>query len=371
MSDQGGFLAARALANAFALPRAVEAQQQQAQLNRALLAGLGGMTPEQAAQASPDPRLGWLSAGQQGTAGKILGPIGDVGLILSSVLGNPVPAPRVGLGQAAALSQVGLNRQKQEAAGKAAQTFTDPRARAVAGTGNFNAAARLENPAQGRQQYSLNALLDQRSKLDPSDPEYERLGRVIDQAQRFRVDTAVAQGSAMTPIIAERNIQQNARDIEQLKTKQTTAAAMAAAPALDSLRALRDSVAAAGFAKDIAHVPMRATALKWAATNGEKNALRVETARQRLDVIISGLQSEKRISDQDAIRLRAAMPSFLDTEQGALNKVDFLIEDVQRSIHRRQLAEGEPVDVRESGMPPPATLSGPQDLGDGFTVELR
>src|SRR5262245_65809112 len=82
------------LGNWLALPRSVEAQQIQNEQTRALLTG-SGIPDADIQAATPEPMLRWLSPKQGGFTGKVLGGVGDVGAILSTVVGKPIKAPRL------------------------------------------------------------------------------------------------------------------------------------------------------------------------------------------------------------------------------------------------------------------------------------
>lgn len=77
-------------ANILAIPELNERRRQQANMERALLSGLG--IPEQQLQTLI-PQPGFEPPG--GVAGKVLSGVGKVGSILSTVLGAPIGAPRL------------------------------------------------------------------------------------------------------------------------------------------------------------------------------------------------------------------------------------------------------------------------------------
>src|SRR5262249_56455143 len=70
---------------------------------------------DQIEAATPEPMMRWLSPKQGGFTGKVLGGVGDVGSILSTVVGKPVKAPRLELADLAASNTLRVGFQKQQA----------------------------------------------------------------------------------------------------------------------------------------------------------------------------------------------------------------------------------------------------------------
>jgi hypothetical protein len=99
------------LGGLLATPRRIEAQQQQSDIERQLLQG-SGMSQTDIDAATPQPSMRWLSPQQGGFTGKILGGVGDVGSLLSSVVGKPIAAPRASLSDLAEASKMRIAHQK-------------------------------------------------------------------------------------------------------------------------------------------------------------------------------------------------------------------------------------------------------------------
>jgi len=108
-----GTLGLKALGNLLSLPRQVQYQQQQAALDRALLKmAMPEKTDEELNTLVASPALGFLSAGGEGVGRKVLGGVGDIGTMLSSLMGQPLPAMRVDPGEAGSLAQLELKRKE-------------------------------------------------------------------------------------------------------------------------------------------------------------------------------------------------------------------------------------------------------------------
>src|SRR4029453_19343200 len=91
------------LGNVLSLPRQVEGQQIENEQQKALLKE-AGYDEATIAKMAPQPRMRWLSAGQPGFGGAVLGGVGDVGSILTTIVGKPIKAPRMELSDIAAAS---------------------------------------------------------------------------------------------------------------------------------------------------------------------------------------------------------------------------------------------------------------------------
>lgn len=97
------------MANVLAIPEINERRRQQAALERSLLTGLG--IPEQQAQTLiPEP--GFEPPG--GVAGKVLSGVGNIGTVLSTLLGAPIPAPRLQMGSLVQLANLQHSRALQK-----------------------------------------------------------------------------------------------------------------------------------------------------------------------------------------------------------------------------------------------------------------
>lgn len=93
------------LGGILALPRSAQYAQEDALRKRALLANTGLSQGEIDAIAPTDAPMGWLRAGP-GVGGKILGGVGDVGTLLSTIAGKPIGPPRADLSEIASAAKM-------------------------------------------------------------------------------------------------------------------------------------------------------------------------------------------------------------------------------------------------------------------------
>jgi hypothetical protein len=111
------------LGGILALPRSLQYQQQEAEAHRKMLEGTG-IDPSEVQSMYPDAPMHWLQAGDQGVGGKILGGVGDVGALLSTIAGKPIGPPRASVTELASAAKLrkGVQKDKAESALSAAIT---------------------------------------------------------------------------------------------------------------------------------------------------------------------------------------------------------------------------------------------------------
>jgi hypothetical protein len=171
------------LGNVLSIPRQVQGEQIQNEQTAALLKE-AGYPDEMIAKAAPQPRLRWLSAGQPGFGGTILGGVGDVGSILSTVVGKPVKAPRMELSDLAAASTMRAKNAQALAQKRLGDVVLDPKstnrdiAAASIAAGNTSDALRLMRPDSGGRPpasiLGLRGTIESMPDDDPRKPAYKR-----------------------------------------------------------------------------------------------------------------------------------------------------------------------------------------------------
>jgi hypothetical protein len=171
------------LGGVLSLPRQVQNQQIANEQMKTLLAG-SGLPDEMIKAATPEPSMRWLSAGQPGFGGKVLGGVGDVGSILTTVVGKPIKAPRMELADLAAASKLRSSHAEQLAKQRLSQVIMDPKstkrdiAAASIAAGNTQEAIRLmRGDGEGRPPASilgLRSAIESMSDDDPRKPAYKR-----------------------------------------------------------------------------------------------------------------------------------------------------------------------------------------------------
>jgi hypothetical protein len=179
------------LGGVLSTPRRIQYQQQQNAMTRALLQG-SGIPESDIAAATPEPSMRWLSPQQGGFTGKVLGGVGDVGALLSTIVGKPLTAPRASLSDLAAASKMRSGFQQQQAKSRLVNLLRDPKAKredvlaaaaeAGAGAGEILRGYGVTGPkAPG----SLFAARVRLQGLDPNSDEYKQLKQSIaDQEAR-------------------------------------------------------------------------------------------------------------------------------------------------------------------------------------------
>src|SRR4029450_11323824 len=106
------------LGNVLSLPRQVQNQQIANEQMKTLLAG-SGLPEDMIKAATPEPSMRWLSAGQPGFGGTVLGGVGDVGAILATAGGG-------GAGAVEGLAVVGTAGLRGHGAGRRRRCRVDP-----------------------------------------------------------------------------------------------------------------------------------------------------------------------------------------------------------------------------------------------------
>ncbi len=174
------------LGNVLSLPRQVQAQQMGNEQTRMLLKD-SGLPPEMIAAATPEPMLRWLSPQQGGFMGHVLGGVGDVGSILSTVVGKPVKAPRMELSDLAEASKLRVAHQQGLAKEELGKVIMDPTksrrdiAAAAIKAGSTDQALRLmRGDGEGRPPASILGLRSAIESMDPDDPRLPGYQRSLD-----------------------------------------------------------------------------------------------------------------------------------------------------------------------------------------------
>jgi hypothetical protein len=227
------------LGGLLSMPRRVEYQQAESDLLRQQLEGTG-LSPEQIASATPDAAMKWLSPAEHpGIGGTILGGVGDVGALLSTIAGRPIEPPRASIGELAAASKLRseyAKSQKEQQLVDAMAAGKTPEEVAALGvaSGNTDAALRLyqrkfeSQPWRGtpgeRTTQTLQAQRDERAQRRAS-----MLGAGYDpKTVDFWVETGnMPPQGRQTPqeIAADEAARQDARDrIEQQRREKFVAA---------------------------------------------------------------------------------------------------------------------------------------------------
>jgi hypothetical protein len=171
------------LGGVLSLPRQVEGQQIENEQQKALLKE-AGYDEATIAKMAPQPRMRWLSAGQPGFGGKVLGGVGDVGSILTTIVGKPIKAPRMEMSDLAAMSTMRAKNAQALAQKRLGEVIMDPKstprdiAAASVAAGNTDAALRLMRPDSGGRPpasiLGLRSAIESMSDDDPRKPAYKR-----------------------------------------------------------------------------------------------------------------------------------------------------------------------------------------------------
>lgn len=177
------------LGGVLSMPRRVEAEEQQNAIERQLLAGTG-MSQADIEAATPQPHMRWLSPAQGGFTGKVLGGVGDVGSVLSTIVGKPLPSPRASLADLAESSKMRAGFAKEQAHKRLVAALQDPNAKrsdvlaAAAEAGSTDAVIRAYGigggPKPPGSPFAARVRLNQ---MDPSDPEYAPLKKSIEEQE--------------------------------------------------------------------------------------------------------------------------------------------------------------------------------------------
>jgi hypothetical protein len=180
------------LGNALSIPRQVQGQQIQNEQMRMMLKD-SGIPEEMITAATPEPSMRWLSAGQPGFGGKVLGGVGDVGSILTTVVGKPVTAPRMDIGDLASASRMRVAHQQAQAQKRLGEVILDPKstprdiAAASIEAGNTSDALRLLRPdSGGKPPASVLGLRSYINSLEPGDPRRDQAQRALDDQLAYQ-----------------------------------------------------------------------------------------------------------------------------------------------------------------------------------------
>src|SRR5262245_20242549 len=150
-----------------ALPRSAQYAQESAEAHRRMLQDTG-VDPADIKEMYPDAPLQWLAESDKGIGGKILGGVGDVGALLSTIAGKPIGPPRMGISDIASASKMRKQFREEQSLNELAKTETDPVGKALLGTGSMDAYGRYK-AAQLRAQGGMGMFgtsgLGMRSRL--------------------------------------------------------------------------------------------------------------------------------------------------------------------------------------------------------------
>ena len=188
------------LGNVLSLPNQVQNQQIQNEQTRALLQG-SGIPDDMIKAATPEPMMRWLSPQQGGFTGHVLGGVGDVGSILSTIVGKPVAAPRMTLPELAEASKLRAAHQQGLAKDALGQVIMDPKstkrdiAAAAIKAGSTDQALRLMRGDEGRPPASILGLRSTIESMEPDDPRRPAYQRALDaqEAENKRLADEAAQ----------------------------------------------------------------------------------------------------------------------------------------------------------------------------------
>src|SRR5262245_30150267 len=138
------------LGGILALPRQAQYAQQDVMQKRAMLKDTG-MTDDEINKVLPDAPLQWMSPGTPGEptgiGGKILGGVGDVGALLSTIAGQPIGPPRASITDLAAASKMRKQFSETNALDKLASTIEkdDPIGAQLIRAGDVEAYGRIRS----------------------------------------------------------------------------------------------------------------------------------------------------------------------------------------------------------------------------------
>src|SRR5262245_58110407 len=179
------------LGGILALPRSAQDAQEDVLQKRAMLRDTG-LTEAEINKMLPDAPMGWLRPGE-GVGGKILGGVGDVGALLSTIAGQPIGPPRASISELAAASKMRIEHQKQNAYEALAASIEkdDPTGAALIRAGNVDAygrrsAALLSHPPGdfGKSELGMRAELDWLRKNKPDSPRIAAIEQAIAEQEK-------------------------------------------------------------------------------------------------------------------------------------------------------------------------------------------
>src|SRR5262245_16757117 len=185
------------LGGVLSMPRRVEAEEQQNAIERPLLAGTG-MSQGDIEAATPQPHMRWLSPAQGGFTGKVLGGVGDVGSVLSTIVGKPLPSPRASLAELAESTKMRTAFSQQQAKNRLVSILKDPNAKrsdvlaAAAEAGSTDAVIRAYGAlgAGPKPPGSAFATRVRMQQLDPNSDEYKQYKQALDDDAAAREKAA-------------------------------------------------------------------------------------------------------------------------------------------------------------------------------------
>lgn len=180
------------LGNVLSIPQQIGNQQIQNEQTRLMLKD-SGLPPEMIAAATPEPSMRWLSAHQPGFGGKVLGGVGDVGSILTTIVGKPIKAPRMELSDLAAASTLRTKHGQELAKKRLGAVILDPKstnkdiAAAAIESGDTNEALRLlrRGGDSAKPPASILGLRGAIESMDPDDPRLPAYKRALDDQLEY------------------------------------------------------------------------------------------------------------------------------------------------------------------------------------------
>jgi len=184
------------LGGVLALPRSAQYAQEDVLQKRAMLRDTG-MSQAEIDKMFPDAPLGFLRPGE-GVGGKILGGVGDVGALISTIAGQPIGPPRASISDLAAASKMRKEFKQQGAyeALAASVEKDDPVGANLIRSGNIDAygrrsAAQLAHPPGdfGKSEMGMHARLAWLKANKPDSPEIPALEKAIADQEAHRPPT--------------------------------------------------------------------------------------------------------------------------------------------------------------------------------------
>jgi len=214
------------LGGILALPRSAQYAQQDVLQKRQLLKDTG-MDDAEISKVLPDAPLQWLSPGQ-GIGGKVLGGVGDVGALLSTIAGQPIGPPRASISDLAAASKMRKQFKESQAYDELAKNVSDPveagliRAGALDAAGRVHSAALRNQPGDfGKSDLGTRARLAWLKQNKPDSTEIPALEKAIADEERLHP-------AATPPLTADQRVdlarrEQAARHDEIMQTRKREA----------------------------------------------------------------------------------------------------------------------------------------------------
>jgi len=181
------------LGGILALPRSAQYAQEEVLQKRAMLKDTG-MSDAEILKVLPDAPMGWMRAGP-GVGGRILGGVGDVGALISTIAGQPIGPPRATMTDLAAASKMRKEFKQQNAYEALAASIEkdDPIGANLIRSGNIDAygrrsAAQLAHPPGdfGKSELGMRAELEWLRKNQPNSPRIQALEKAIADVEANR-----------------------------------------------------------------------------------------------------------------------------------------------------------------------------------------